>query len=95
MSKVRFHLSEHILKVLGTPGLRHLLHQLVRLAELVQELVDILGGGAAAVGDAPPAPAVDDFRRMPFIGSHRPDDRLELDQLLFVELFRGFAPQLR
>src|SRR4051794_25837093 len=61
-------------------------HQLAHLAELLDELVDLLHGGAGAGGDAGPAAPLDDVRPPPLLLGHREDDRLDAVELLLVDL---------
>src|SRR5688500_226121 len=57
-------------------NLPHLPDQLLRLAELLQQAVDVLDRRPAASGDTAPPAAVDDVGIAPLIGRHRADDRL-------------------
>ncbi len=62
------------------------LHHLLHLAELLDEAVDVTDRGAAAVGDAGAAAAVDDLGLAPLLRGHRADDRLDRLQLVVVDL---------
>src|SRR5438105_1318037 len=46
-------------------------HHLAHLAELLDELVDLLDGGSRAGGDPGPAAALDDVRLAPLLERHR------------------------
>src|SRR4029453_11285887 len=71
---------------LGPGQSRHALHQLLHLAELLDQLADVCGLGAAAVGDPQAAGAVDDVGLDPLLACHRADDRLDLAHLVLVDL---------
>src|SRR4051794_32599526 len=64
----------------------HLLHQLVHLAELLDQAVDGLDRGPGPGGDPLAARAVDLGGMRPLVGSHRLDDRLEAIELPLVDL---------
>ena len=69
----------------GQPGHpAELLHHLLHLHELLQQPVHFLDRRAAALRDALAAAAVDDVLLSPLFGRHRPDDRLDARQLLFI-----------
>src|SRR3712207_4347467 len=70
-------------------ALREALHELAHLAELLDELVDLLDRGAGAVGDAGAAAALDDVRPAALLRRHRQDDRLDAVELLLVDLELG------
>src|SRR5918993_893211 len=53
------------------------LHHLAHLAELLDQLVDLLDAGARALGDALAAPALDQLGPGALLGGHREDDRLD------------------
>ncbi len=69
-------------------------HHLLHLLELLQQLVDLLGGGAAPPGDADPARAVDDDGSARSFGRHRTDDGLDPRHLGVVDLVGGLAELL-
>src|SRR5690348_5353667 len=79
------HLAQHALT--ATSG--HHLHHLLHLAELIEKLVDILGTGAAAAGDASPPASSDYLWLMAFIRRHRQDDRFNLLERIIVHPFGG------
>ena len=70
-------LLEHFHHSHGITGLGHLLHHLLGLLELIQQLVDIGWCGPAALGDPATATAVQYLRTLPFLTSHRPYDSLD------------------
>lgn len=55
-------LTEHTEQVLWHLAFGNHLHHLTHLAELIKQLVHVSSSSAAAVGDAPTSPAVDDLR---------------------------------
>src|SRR5205807_1466939 len=59
-------------------------HHLLELRVLLQEPVDVGDLGAAALGDARAAAAVDDLRLHPLLGRHRADDGLVLLEILVL-----------
>src|SRR5829696_7409903 len=65
---------------------RELLHHPAGLLELLEEGVDLLGGGARAAGDAGPAGAVEDLGVDPLTRGHGADDRLHPGDLAVVDL---------
>src|SRR5919204_2805943 len=73
----------------GHLALRELAHQLLHLPELLDELSDGLNRRPRALGDPPPARAVDQLRVRPLLRGHREDDRLEAVQLLVAHLQRA------
>src|SRR5688500_6663484 len=77
--------ARKLLQIRHLPLLQ-LLHHLLHLAELLDELIDGLHGGARAAGDPPPARAVDDRGIRALLGRHRRDDRLEPVDLLLVHV---------
>src|SRR5918992_1311945 len=76
ISALRLAAARQLLQI-GHLALRDLAHQLLHLAELLDQLADGLDRGSRAVRDPPPARAVDDLRVGPLLGGHRLDDRLE------------------
>src|SRR3954468_7717934 len=64
-------------------------HHPAHLAELLDQLRDLLDGGARAVGDALAPPAVDDVGPAPLLLGHREDDRLDAVELPLVDLQLG------
>src|SRR4051812_22906057 len=85
ISRARLATAGQFLQVGHLPP-RELAHQLLHLAELLDQLADRLNGGARAPGDAPAARAVDDLRIGALLRRHRLDDRLEAVQLALVEV---------
>src|SRR5688572_7695515 len=73
----------------GHLPLLQLLHDLLHLAELLDQLVDGLHRGPGAARDPPAARAVDDRRVRALLGRHRGDDRLEAVDLPFVDVQRA------
>jgi len=66
----------------------HLLHHLLRLLERGEQLIDVLGGGAATGRDAPFAAAVDHLGVVALAWRHREDDGFRHLQLIaFQRLF--------
>src|SRR3954451_6703939 len=78
--------------VAGHAGnLRHLarsdhLHHLRHLLPRLDQLIDLLDGGARAGGDPLAARGVDDVRDAPLVRCHREDDRLDPLELALVDL---------
>ena len=66
-------------------ALGHLLHHLLRLTEALEQLVDLGGAGARALGDARAARAVDQLGVVALERGHREDHRLDPVELLLVE----------
>ena len=64
------------------------LHHLLGLLKLVDELVDVLHGGAAARGDALAAAGVEDAGIAALLGGHGADDGLRLFQGVVVHLLQ-------
>src|SRR5690348_8127092 len=73
----------------GHLALRQPAHHLAHLAELLDELIDLLHGGARAGCDPLPAAALDDVRLAALLERHRQDDRLDPVELLLVDLHLG------
>ena len=69
--------------VSASPG-GHLPHHLLHLFELVEELVYLSGGGAAAAGDAPASAATDYLGPLSLLGRHRVDDCLDALEVVAV-----------
>src|SRR5699024_10273613 len=69
----------------------HRLHHLLGLLDPLEQLVDLLHGGAGAAGDAVAARAVDDLGVVALLGRHRADDRLDPADLALVEVVQRFA----
>src|SRR3954471_685353 len=65
------------------------LHHLAHLAELLDQLVDLLDGGAGALGDALAAPALDELGPAALLRGHGEDDRLDAVELALVDLQLG------
>ena len=78
--------AKHFHHVLTALAGRQLLHHLLHLAELVEELVDVLRRGAAASGDPLPSASADNIRAMPFLRGHRVDYRFDLFEVSLVQL---------
>src|SRR5688572_22705562 len=79
----------HQLAEVGHLPRRKALHHLAHLTELLDELVDLLDGGAGALGDPLPAPALDQLGPAALLGGHRQDDRLDAVELALVDLQLG------
>src|SRR3954469_15132914 len=69
--------SPHHRAEVGHLALLQPAHELAHLAELLDQLVDLLHRRAGAVGDTRPAPALDDVRPPALLRRHRQDDRLD------------------
>src|SRR3954453_17483633 len=64
-------------------------HELAHLAELLDQLVNLLDRGPRPVGDPRAAAALDDVRPPALVRGHRQDDRLDAVELLLVDLHLG------
>src|SRR5262245_37298140 len=67
-------------------ALAHLLDHARHLLARLEQLVDLLHGGAAAARDALAPRAVDDVRQAPLLRRHREDDPLHPRQLALVDV---------
>src|SRR3954451_9766079 len=76
----------HQLAEVGHLAGRQALHQLAHLAELLDELVDLLDAGARALGDPQPPRALDQLGPAALLRGHGEDDRLDAVQLALVDL---------
>src|SRR4051812_11187129 len=74
------------LREVGHLALLDPLHQAPHLAELLDELVDLLHRRPGALGDPQAARALDDLGMRALVGRHREDDRLDAVELLLVDL---------
>src|SRR5918996_1113916 len=75
----------HLAQPLGAHA-GELLHHAAGLVELLDDGVDLLGGGAGAAGDARPARAVEDLGVGALARGHGADDRLDPGHLAVVDL---------
>ena len=64
----------------------HHLHHLLRIGELLEQSVHVLGGGARPGRDSFAAAAADDLGVRPFVRGHRADDRLYPSEVLVVDI---------
>src|SRR5690242_182994 len=71
---------------IGHPPPADLLHDLLHLAELLHELVDLLHGGARSAGDPQPPRALDELGSPTLLGGHGEHDRLDAVELALVDL---------
>src|SRR4051794_19997512 len=85
ISALRLATAGQLLQV-GHLPLRQRAHQLLHLAELIDELADRLHGRPGPARYPPSARAVDDRRVGALLGRHRLDDRLEPVELALVEV---------
>src|SRR5919109_4422554 len=76
----------HELAEIGHPARLQAAHHLAHLAELLDELVDLLHRGAAPARDPQPPRALDRVRMAPLVRRHRQDDRLHAVELAVVDL---------
>src|SRR6185503_10224811 len=75
----------HPAQLLGRHA-RQLLHHPAGLLELLEQGVDLLGGGARAAGDAGPPRAVEDLGVVALARGHGTDDRLDPGHIAVVDL---------
>src|SRR5262245_14551073 len=64
----------------------HRLHHFLRLDVLLEQLIDLLDAGSAALCNAFASTSIDDLMVPPFLRRHGIDDRFGSDQFLFVYL---------
>src|SRR4051812_5345249 len=74
--------SPHHRAEVGHLALLQPAHELAHLAELLDQLVDLLDRGPRPVGDPRAAAALDDVRPPALVRGHRQDDRLDAVELL-------------
>src|SRR5689334_6110511 len=78
--------SAEIGQLLATHAAPEALQHRLHFFELPEQAVHVLHLGAAALGDALPAAAVDDRRLVALARRHRLDDRLRAPELTVVHL---------
>src|SRR5919106_6508469 len=76
----------HQLAEVGHPALLQPAHELAHLAELLDELVDLLHGRPRPLGDPQPPRALDQLRPPPLLRGHAQNNRLHPVELLLVHL---------
>src|SRR4051812_44243453 len=78
-------LAHHGLQI-GHLALAELLHELLHLSELLDELVDVLDRRARPARDSQPPRALDEVGPAALQRRHREDDRLDAVELALVDL---------
>src|SRR5215210_1202977 len=86
--------ARQLLQIRHLP-LLELLHQLLHLAELLDQLVDGLDRGRRPARDPAPARAVDDRGVCPLLWRHRGDHRLQPVELTLVDVQVTELPDAR
>src|ERR1039457_3040400 len=76
----------HLTELFAHEATREGLHHLLCLPVLLQQLVDLLHGSAAALGDAPAPASVDDHMIVAFAPGHRIDDGYYAVDFVLVHL---------